>query len=140
MSEISATCSCGAVEVTLDHAPEFINDCNCSLCTRAAAHWGYFDASEIRVAGETRSYVREDRASPAVEIHGCKLCGVTTHWRLTDSFQKTAEAPGRMGVNMRLFRDADLNGVELRFPDGQAWRGEGPYGYRKAAVVLGECS
>ena len=43
-----------------------------------------------------------------------------------------------MGVNMFLFPQEDLRGVEVRFPDGAAWSGEGAYGYRKAAVILGD--
>ena len=136
MGAISAACPCGAVTLKLAHAPDFINDCNCSLCRRAAARWGYYDASEIRITGETLSYVREDRVSPAVEIHACKTCEMTTHWRLTETYQITADAPGSMGVNMRLFRDEDLNGVELRFPNGKSWTGEGPFSYRKPPVVL----
>ncbi|MBX2814132.1 MAG: hypothetical protein KTR25_20150, partial [Myxococcales bacterium] len=36
-----------------------------------------------------------------------------------------AKNPGanRMGINMYLFADSELSGVELRFPDGKNWFG-----------------
>jgi len=43
---------------------------------------------------------------------------------------------GHMGVNMRLFDEDKLSGVELRFPDGKNWSGQGEYTYRKRAVIL----
>lgn len=42
-----------------------------------------------------------------------------------------------MGVNMRLFDEVDLKGIEVRFPDGKNWFGAVEYGYRKDAVGLG---
>jgi hypothetical protein len=42
-----------------------------------------------------------------------------------------------VGVNMRLFDLRDLQGVEVRFPDGDAWSGNGPFGYRREAVTIG---
>ena len=43
-----------------------------------------------------------------------------------------------MGVNMWLAEAVDLAGVELRFPDGRAWTGEGAFGFVRDAVVIGE--
>jgi hypothetical protein len=42
-----------------------------------------------------------------------------------------------MGVNMRLADESDLDGVELRFPDGRAWPGEGDFVYVREALILG---
>ena len=42
-----------------------------------------------------------------------------------------------MGVNMRLADERDLAGLELRYPDGQAWSGEGEFGYVRAARIIG---
>ncbi|MEE9433658.1 MAG: aldehyde-activating protein [Sphingorhabdus sp.] len=104
-----------------------------------SAVWGYYAAADVEVVGETRGYSRSDYPDPAVRIHSCGACGVTTHWTLTEDFAaKHPEEAGRMGVNMRLFDDAAKAGVELRFPDGAAWDGEGEYGYVRDAVVVPE--
>ena len=137
MSALSGTCQCGAVKVEIQHAPEFINDCNCTLCTRCKAQWGYFHPSEVKARGLTSLYVRPDREMPAVEIHTCEICSDTTHWTLTQAYQKQKGSNDMMGVNMSLFPQDDLRGVELRFPDGKAWSGVGPYTYRRESLVMG---
>ena len=38
---------------------------------------------------------------------------------------------------MRLADESDLAGIELRFPDGRAWSGEGGFGYVREARILG---
>ncbi len=134
---LSATCQCGAVQVALENAPEFINDCNCSLCSRAKANWGYFNPSKVTVNGVTSIYVRPDRETPAVEIHACQSCNITTHWVLTHAYQEQHGGNPQMGVNMFLFPQEDLPGVEIRFPDGAAWSGEGPYRFRRDSYVIG---
>ncbi|MCW3848585.1 hypothetical protein OF829_15220 [Sphingomonas sp. LB-2] len=44
---------------------------------------------------------------------------------------------GRMGVNMWLADESDLAGIELRFPDGKAWAGEGAFGYVREGRIRG---
>jgi hypothetical protein len=134
---LNGTCHCGAVSITLQAPPSYMNDCNCSLCRKAGAVWGYYQSREVAVAGATRAYRRKDNPDPAVDLHFCALCGSTTHWMLTPAFVATAPDPQRMGVNMRLFDSEDLGGVELRYPDGKAWDGRSSnYGYYRAPAVL----
>ena len=69
------------------------------------------------------------------------FCGVrpweSTHWKLTPEYKRTMDNSDTMGVNMRLFDEVDLKGIEVRFPDGKNWFGAVEYGYRKDAVGLG---
>jgi hypothetical protein len=41
-----------------------------------------------------------------------------------------------MGVNMRLADESELAGIELRYPDGRAWPGEGDFAYVREARIL----
>jgi len=136
MRKLMASCQCGAVNIELNHKPDFVNDCNCSLCARFGALWGYYDPADVSIVGTTTSYVRPDRSAPVVEVHTCITCEVTTHWALTQAHQDSTGISDKMGVNMRLFDKSDLRGVELRFPDGLAWDGEQTYGYVKPATTL----
>jgi len=43
----------------------------------------------------------------------------------------------QLGVNMRLADDSDLDGVELRYPDGRSWSGSGRFSYVQDARILG---
>ncbi len=132
-----SSCGCGAVKVNLRHRPEFINSCNCSFCDSAAADWGYFDIKSVEVIGQTKSITRADKLNPVVAIHICEVCSITTHWKLTKAHEKRPDFAGLMGVNMRLFDDKDLKGIEMRFPDGKAWSGQGRYDLRKPSITLG---
>ena len=135
---MTGQCLCGAVSVTIKDKPDFINDCNCSLCRKSGGAWGYFASDEVHTAGGTITAVRSDRATPGVEIHSCKVCATTTHWTLTANFKSLHPNADQMGVNMRLFDHSDLRGVEVRFPDGNEWTGNGPYGYRRAAMIISD--
>ena len=42
-----------------------------------------------------------------------------------------------MGVNMGLADARDLAGIDLRYPDGKAWSGEGEFSYVREARILG---
>ena len=73
-----------------------------------------------------------------MEIHSCQSCGATTHYLPTPAFRNAGGRPSTLGVNMRLFDPNELTGVEVRFPDGMRWSGSGPFGYRRAAMRIGE--
>ena len=125
---MTLSCLCGHVRLTVARSPDYINECNCTLCRKAGARWGYFQPSEARVEGPTTGYSRADRDDPNAEVHFCAACGVTTHFILTPGavsrFGNTL-----MGVNMGLASESDLSGVEVRYPDGRAWPGVGAFGY-----------
>jgi hypothetical protein len=130
------SCLCGQVRIEIEKQPDFIHECNCTLCSKSGARWGYFHPSEVRVEGATQGYSRDDKDDPAAEIRFCANCGSTTHFVLTaGAVAKFGDS--QMGVNMRLAEEIDLAGIELRYPDGRSWPGEGEFGYVRAASVIG---
>src|SRR5689334_10797585 len=135
---MTGTCLCGAVRVTIEAKPDFINDCNCSLCRKVGGAWGYFPSASVMANGNTRSFVRRDKKSPGVEIHSCADCATTTHWVLTTSFKAQNPSADQVGVNMRVFDPDELKGVEVRFPNGKDWAGDGPFGYRRDAMTISD--
>jgi hypothetical protein len=136
-TKMTAACLCGAVSITIDARPQFVNDCNCTLCRKSGAAWAYFSSSAVRRTGRTVVVTRQDKALPAVEVHSCEGCAATTHFELTPSFRMRNPSADLTGVNMRLFDPAELLGIEVRFPNGKEWSGEGPYSYRRAALMIG---
>src|ERR1700744_1823221 len=129
-------CLCGHVRIELPKRPDYINECNCTLCSKSGARWAYFLPSAVVVDGTTRGYCRADKESPAAEIHFCERCGSTTHFVLTASaVAKFGNA--HMGVNMHLADEKDLAGIELRYPDGRAWPGSGGVVYVREARIIG---
>ena len=136
--QMTGSCICGAVRVTIDAKPPFIHDCNCSLCRKSGAAWGYFATSCVSVMGETLPFMRRDKDTPIVAVHACRACAATTHFALTTAYKGQNPLVDLLGVNMRLFDPDELQGVEVRYPDGKAWSGQGPYGYRREAMAIGE--
>jgi hypothetical protein len=129
------TCLCGGVRLRVPR-PGFIHQCNCTLCSKTGARWAYFDPAHVTVAGDTRTAVRPDREVPNAAIHFCGDCGSTTHFRLTPAVV-AQHGDTMMGVNMALADEADLAGIELRFPDGRGWDGAGAFDYVRAAEIIG---
>lgn len=135
---MTGSCLCGAVIVTIDAKPTYINDCNCNLCRKAGGAWGYFASASVTTTGRTTSFSRSDKKTPAVEIHSCDACATTTHWVLSKAFKEQNSSADQMGVNMRLFDPDELQGVEVRFPNGKAWSGAGPFNYRRPPMTISE--
>jgi hypothetical protein len=133
---LKLSCLCGRVRIEIPKRPDFINECNCTLCSKSGARWAYFQPSEVSVVGTTKGYSREDKEDPAAEIHFCANCGSTTHFILTAS-AVSKFGNGQMGVNMRLADEKDLVGIELRYPDGRTWPGKGAFGYVQEARIIG---
>ena len=115
---IETSCHCGAVRLRLPHPPQTLTSCNCSLCRRIGALWGYYErSSEVTMdaaAGATVAYVQGDRT---LEMHHCVVCGCVTHW------QSIPAKGDRMGVNFRLADPADIAGIRVRHLDGaDTWK------------------
>ena len=134
---LTLSCLCGQIRVTIGTRPDYLHECNCLLCRKSGGRWGYFHPSEVSVEGAAQGYCRSDKEDPAAEIRFCAACGVTTHWVLTKS-AAARFGDSLMGVNLRLADERDLAGIELRYPDGQAWSGSGDFSYVRDARILGQ--
>lgn len=131
---IKLSCLCGQSRVEIHKRPDFVHECNCTLCRNSGALWAYFHPSDVAVEGTTQGYSR-DKADAAAEMRFCAKCGATTHFVLTESaVAKFGNV--QMGVNMRLADASDLAGIELRYPDGASWAGEGAFGYVREPLIL----
>ena len=133
---LNLSCLCGKIAVELAKRPDFIHECNCALCSKTGARWGYFHPSEVSVTGEASGYRRGDKDDPNAEVRFCPTCGATSHFVLTEN-AVAKFGNSLMGVNMWLADARDLAGIELRFPDGQGWAGEGDFTYLREPRILG---
>ncbi len=114
---ITGTCHCGAVRITLPRTSEFVNECNCTLCTKLGGLWCYFPEDAVRIEaapGALAAYIRADLDETWLSTLHCTICGCTTHWTPLPE-----RALDRMGVNLRMFAEDVLAGVEVRKVDGR---------------------
>ena len=117
---MQGSCHCGRVTVRLAAWPEFINPCNCSLCMKLGAAWGYYPPAE-----------RADVGRPSIVVHFCGACGATVNW------SPAAHLPqDRMGINMRLFEPAALAGVEVRYGDRRSDGDAEPRPYLRPPTIF----
>jgi hypothetical protein len=98
---IAASCHCGAVRYTVEKAPEWVLDCNCSHCRLYGALWAYYPQRDVKfeTPPDTFIYMWGDRM---LEMHHCRTCGCFSH--STVAGETDAE---RIGVNARLMRGLD---------------------------------
>lgn len=133
---LNLTCLCGEIRISLEKLPDFINECNCTLCAKTGARWGYFHPSQVSIQGSTKGFCRADKEEPNAQVHFCPRCGSTTHFVLTQSaISKFGNSV--MGVNMWLADSRELAGIELRYPDGKTWPGEGDFSYLRGPRTIG---
>ena len=52
---VELSCHCGEVKLILPHFVDVVTDCNCSICYRYAALWGYYEKNSYQVVGK-KSY------------------------------------------------------------------------------------
>ena len=55
---IQTSCLCGRINVTLDARPDFIHECNCSLCRKSGARSAYLHPADVTVSGDAETYSR----------------------------------------------------------------------------------
>jgi hypothetical protein len=109
----AGSCHCGAIRITLTTAPEWVIDCNCSICRRNGAQWALVEAHQLGIAGHphgTEAYVWGARSIATLR---CRHCGCITHW------DPAAGNPDRrVGVNLRNFNPDDVARLRVRRFDG----------------------
>lgn len=116
---LHASCHCDAVRLEIDHAPDSLTDCNCSICRRYGTLWAYYAKRNVRVIcepGAVNAYTWGDRM---IEFIHCTNCGCVTHYE--DINNKGDDA--RLAVNARTMEPADIAHVRIRKFDGaNTWK------------------
>jgi hypothetical protein len=118
--KIESSCHCGAVRLQIaDAAPDALNSCNCSICSKYGGLFAYYSAAKVTILagpGSTHEYVWGDKMLAFVR---CSHCGCLSHWRGLDPNSST----DRMGVNARLFTNVEFSKIRIRHFDGAAtWK------------------
>ena len=109
---IRAACHCGAVRFEVAEPPEWVLDCNCTLCRKYGALWTYYrgaDQAKLLMTpdpGTTDTYAWIDGD---IAFHRCKVCGCVTHIEAAK-----ADPPVIFGVNARMMAGLDPAKVRIR--------------------------
>ncbi|GHB30854.1 GFA family protein [Salinicola rhizosphaerae] len=112
MKQIEGICHCSGVRWCFTGELTQATVCNCTICRRYGAIWGYgLERVNITVTGETRTY----RRGTDLAFHFCGRCGCVTHWRAESVM---AGGTRRIGVNLRLAEPRDVAGLQVERLDG----------------------
>ena len=100
-----ASCSCGALTVTVGGEPVSVAICSCEECQRrtgsAFGYTGYWDEADVAIQGESTAWSRVSPVGRRLEFHFCPVCGSTVWWR--------AEfLAGKLGIALGNFADGSL--------------------------------
>ncbi len=104
---IRGSCHCGAVTFEVARKPEWLTECNCSICRRIGARWAHFPIEDVRISAApdaTNTYVQGDKK---LAVHTCKQCGCTPYWQ-----NLQPEENSRMAVNFRMCSTIDIRYLE----------------------------
>lgn len=110
---MKASCHCGAITLTVPGKPQEINDCQCTICRRYGAAWGYYNRNDVKFdikeGAGVKKYVWGDGDH---SFDFCDNCGCVCYWYPVDTSVEKDEAKPledryKMGVNTRMM-DPDL--------------------------------
>ncbi len=114
----TGSCHCGAVTIEVPSIPEKLTSCNCSICRRLGNLMAYYHPSNVTIRAEEGATVPYIWGDKMLAFHHCGTCGCTTHWLGLDP--KSQE---RMGINVRMFDPAEIEGLRIRRFDGaETWK------------------
>lgn len=135
---VRAACHCGVVRITMEPAPNWVLDCNCSICRRYGTLWAYtwdriakrdFNATLLQGASELEAYIWGNRW---IGFWRCKACGCVTHHTALQEPEKIR------AINARMFANFDTGSVTIHRsdnahtgwfwtrPDAPIWKGGQP--------------
>jgi hypothetical protein len=119
---MKGSCHCGAVRFEVNSAPAELSECNCSLCRRIGGLWAYYSLKAFRLTSDRETLVSYIQGDRTIANFHCRTCGCTSHWEgLSGSGAEPGGERPRVGVNMRLVEDLDLEAIPLRKVDGASF-------------------
>ncbi|HDM8047361.1 TPA: aldehyde-activating protein [Vibrio fluvialis] len=115
---IRGHCHCGNISLEIPLLTTTATECNCSICRRYGALWGYFTQPEVKVIDQGAGLEQYVWGDQCIEFQRCKGCGCVTHY---------TAAPGtgseRLAVNYRMFDAVVQQALIIRHFDGaDSWR------------------
>lgn len=110
---IQGSCHCGAIVFKVERAPDWLTDCNCSVCRRIGARWAHFGRDEVELTVPPDGTIAYIQGDGTLAMHTCNTCGCTPYW-----LGLNPETGTRMAVNFRLCEPADTADIPVRRFDG----------------------
>ncbi len=99
---MKAACHCTAVRFEIMELPDWVLDCNCTLCRRYGAVWAYPKPDQVKLVAGADSMHTYSWLDRVLAFHRCKECGCLTHVTALDKHPRQLFA-----VNVRMIPTLD---------------------------------
>jgi hypothetical protein len=118
---LTASCHCGAVTLRFRRTPRAITQCNCSICRRYGALWGYFRRSSVSVSAAKKALASYTWRNRVREFWHCRTCGCLTHY---EQRVKKPDGSDTLAVNLRnVDQPEQIAAVPIKLLDGAgSWK------------------
>ena len=106
-------CHCGNIGIEVD-PPNQVTVCNCSICSRYQALWGYYKPEQVSIEtgdAEEDYYIWGDKE---LEFVRCAECGCVTHYRVVAGLPDS-----KIAVNFRLAPFDAISSIPVRYFNGK---------------------
>ncbi len=111
-----ASCHCGNIQIKIEQKVDTLNRCNCSICRRYAALWGFHTCKQVTIEATSSAINRYIWGDEMIEFCFCSSCGCVTHYK-TLAKAKT----DRLAVNYRMFDHVVYQELPINEIDGASW-------------------
>ncbi|UJF16910.1 aldehyde-activating protein [Vibrio sp. SS-MA-C1-2] len=91
-------CHCGNIKLSIQQLTETATSCNCSICIRYQALWGYFTESQVLLSIGLHGINHYCQGDKMINFYACPHCFCVTHYR-----SSTPTENSRFAVNYHLF-------------------------------------
>ena len=105
------SCHCGNVKVKAAK-PKVLTQCNCSICSRYSALWGYYLPSEPVITVGSLGTDAYSWGDNEIDFIRCANCGCITHY-----LTKPGQADAKIALNYGLAREL-VSDVPVKYFDG----------------------
>ncbi len=111
-------CHCGNVQLTVEHTPQTLTACNCSVCNRYGSLWGYYTPQQVKVDVQSNELTRYRWGKEHLDFVSCSKCSCLTHYETTENVSEQ-----KVGVNFRMAPQALTAPIKVRHFDGaDTWK------------------
>jgi hypothetical protein len=108
-------CHCGAVRFEVEGKLADLEDCNCSICSKAAyIHWEVLP-EQFKLLTPMSAVATYEWNPHRAKHYFCRTCGVS-------SFRVPSSDPRKININVRCLEGVDMSKLKIRAFDGRNWQ------------------
>ncbi len=106
-------CHCGAIKIEVAKSPHSLTSCNCSICSRYSALWGYYEPNEVTLTCNDNDLSKYSWGEKSIYFCHCNKCGCVTHYESSPEVENPKTV-----VNFRMAKSDFIESIKVRKFDG----------------------